>query len=187
VTGLPGGNAGKAAALTILALVAGAIYFAILSPVLAFYDSNAGRLEQRRELVRRAQNAANDLPRLRVLAKQRANSSRNLNLLLVGASDAVASAALQSSLKDMFEDEGAKLTSAATMPPETEGAFRRVGVRITFSGDLQLLTTVLLGIEAAHPVLAVGNLELHIAADSENEDEDPSLAIALDVFGYRVK
>ena len=186
MTGLPEGNAGKAAALAILALVVAAIYFAILSPVLAFYDSNAERLEQRRELARRDQNAANDLPRLRALAKQRGNSTQNVNLL-TGASDAIAAAALQSSLKDMFEDEGAKFTSAATMPSETEGAFRRVGVRIAFSGDLQLLTTVLLGIEAAHPVLAVGNLELHVAADSESEGENPSLAIALDVFGYRVK
>jgi hypothetical protein len=186
VTGPPGGNAGKAAALAILALVVAAIYFAILSPVLAFYDSNAETLEQRRELARRDQNAANDLPRLRALAKQRGSSAQNVNLL-TGASDAIAAAALQSSLKDMVEEEGAKITSAAMLPPESEGTFRRVGVRIAFSGDLQLLTTVLLGIEAAHPVLSVGNLELHVAADSESEDENPSLAIALDVFGYRVK
>jgi general secretion pathway protein M len=186
VTGLPEGHAGKAAALAILALVVAAIYFAILSPVLAFYDSNAERLEQRRELVRRDKRAADDLPRLRSLAKQRGANPRGADLLLAGASDAVAAAALQSNLKDMVEEVGAKITSAATLPPESEGAFRRVGVRVAFSGDLQLLTTVLLGIEASHPVLSVGNLELHVAGDSEGDD-DPSLAIALDVFGYRAK
>ncbi|HXJ01739.1 MAG TPA: type II secretion system protein GspM [Micropepsaceae bacterium] len=187
MTGLPEGNAGKAAALAILVIVVAAVYFAILSPVLAFYDSNAERLEQRRELVRRDRNAVNDLPRLRALAKQRGKNPPGADLLLAGASDAIAAAALQSSLKDMVEEEGAKITSAATLPPESDGAFRRVGVRVAFAGDLQLLTTVLLGIEAAHPVLSVGNLELHTAGESEGGDENPNLSIALDVFGYRAK
>jgi hypothetical protein len=187
VTALPEGNRGKAAALGILALVIAAIYLAILSPVLAFYESNAQRLEQRRELVRRDRNAVNDLPRLRALAKERAKGAGGDDLLLTGASDAIAAAALQSNLKDMVEENGAKISSAATLPPETEGALQRVGVRVAFSGDLQLLTTVLLGIEAARPVLSVGNLELHVAGDSEEGDENPGLAIALDVFGYRAK
>jgi general secretion pathway protein M len=187
VTALPEGNTGKAAALGILVLVIAAIYLAILSPVLAVYDSNAQKLEQRRELVRRDRKAVNDLPRLRALAEERAKGARGDDLLLTGTSDAIAAAALQSNLKDMVEENGAKISSAATLPPETEGAFQRVGVRVAFSGDLQLLTTVLLGIEAAHPVLSVGNLELHVAGDSEEDDENPSLAIGLDVFGYRAK
>lgn len=184
--GAPEGNAGKAAALFILALVAASFYFAVLSPVLAFYGGNAEALEQKRELVRRYENAADDLPRLRKLATERRGEAREENLLLTGGSDAVAAASLQSSLKDMVEGEGAKITSAATLPPETEGDFRRVGVRIAFSGDLTLLTTVLQGIALARPVLAVDNLELHVAGDSD-DDENPNLAVALDVFGYRAK
>jgi Tfp pilus assembly protein PilO len=187
MNGLPEGKAGKATALAILALLIAAFYFAILSPVLAFYESNAQTLEQRRELARRYESAANDLPRLRALAKQRGAKEQSGDLLLTGASDAVAAAALQSSLKDMVEGEGAKITSAAMIPPEDEGPFRRVGVRIAFSGDLQLLTSVLLEIEAAHPVLSVGNLDLRVTGDSKGDDENPDLAIALDVSGYRAR
>ncbi|HEX3487418.1 MAG TPA: type II secretion system protein GspM [Micropepsaceae bacterium] len=187
MTSLPEGNAGKATALAILVLAIAVIYFAILSPVVALYDSNAERLEQRRELVRRDQKAVNDLPRLRALAKQNGNKPKGPALLLAGASDAVAAAALQSSLKDMVEENGTKITSATTLPPEPDGAFRRVGVRIAFSGDLELLTTVLLGIEAARPVLSAGNLDLHVAGDSDSGEENPSIAVALDVFGYRAK
>lgn len=182
----PEGKLGKAAALSILALGAIASHFAILSPVLAFYDSNAQRLEQKRELVRRYENAAGALSELRGLANERQGRVRGQEALLTGSSDAVAAAALQSLLKDMVAAEGVRINSAGTLPPETQGDFRRVGIRIAFSGDLKSLTTVLKGIEGAHPVLAVGDLELNAAGGTE-EDKIPNLAVTLDVFGYRAK
>ncbi len=184
---LPDGVVGKAAAVSILALLLGVVYLAILLPVLGFYDSRTQALEQRRETLRRYENAARDLPRLRVLAKQRRDTGREGEVLLTGSSDAVSAAALQSSLKDMLEGEGAKIASAATLPSEVAGNFMRVGVRVAFSGNLQLLTTLLLDIEGAQPALAVGNVELHVAGDSDGQDEDPNLAISLDIFGYRAK
>jgi hypothetical protein len=185
VSGLPEGKAGKGAALALLLLVVATFYFAILSPVLAFYDGNAERLEQRRETVRRYQNAANDLPRLREEAKQRRAQSNRPELLLTGASDAIAAAALQSNLKDIIEGEGAKITSASVLTPDVEDNYRRVGVRIAFSGDLELLTTVLLGIEAAHPALIAGNLDVRVTGNAD--EETPTLAVAMDVFGYRAR
>jgi hypothetical protein len=184
---LPEGTAGKATALGLLMLVMAAAYFALVSPVLNFYESNAQRLEQRRELLRRDQNAVHDLPRLRALAKRRPKPSPGDDLLLTGASDAVAAAELQLTLKEMIEENGARIASASTLPPESAGGFQRVGVRVAFSGDLQSLTTVLAGIETAHPIFSLGNLELHVADVSGEGDENPSLAIALDVFGYRAK
>ena len=182
---LPEGKAGKGAALALLLLVVASFYFAVLSPVLAFYDDTAQRLEQRRETVRRYQNAANDLPRLREEAKQRRSRNERSDLLFTGASDAIAAAALQSTLKDIIEGEGAKIASASMLTPQVEDNYRRVGVRIAFSGDLELLTTVLLGIEAAHPALVAGNLDVRATGDSDAEN--PALAVALDVFGYRAK
>jgi Tfp pilus assembly protein PilO len=184
---LPEGNTGKALALFILVLALAGIYFVLLSPLMAVYDSNAQSLEQRRETIRRYEKAVNDLPRLRLLAKQHRDRPKNGDLLLNGASDAIAAAALQSNLKEMVEGEGAKITSAAMLPPVTKEGYQRVGVRIAFSGNLQLLTTVLGGIATSHPILGVGNLDLHVAGDSEGGNEDPSLSIALDVFGYRAK
>jgi hypothetical protein len=185
VSALPEGNTGKGAALALLLIVVACFYFAVLSPVLAFYDGNAQLLEQRRETVRRYQNAANDLPRLREEAKQRGAQSNSADLLLAGASDAIAAASLQSTLKDIIEGEGAKITSASVLTPEVEDNYRRVGVRIAFSGDLELLTTVLLGMEAAHPALLAGNLDVRVTGDSD--EESPTLAVAMDVFGYRAK
>jgi hypothetical protein len=184
---LPEGKSGKAAALSVLALVVATAYFAVLAPVLSLYVSNAQTLEQRREILRRDRNAVSDLPRLRALAKERAGEARDNELLLNGASDATAAAELQAALKDMIEENGAKISSAATLTPEAAGEFRRVGIRVASSGDLQVLTSVLLGIEAARPIFRLGNLDLHVAGIADESGENPSLDFALDVFGYRVK
>jgi hypothetical protein len=101
--------------------------------------------------------------------------------LLTGATDALAAADLQSTLKDLVEEGGATLESAQTLPPETLANFRRVGVRISFSGGLELLTSVLLGVETAKPVLSVGSLQVN----SSDEETGEELAIAMDVYGYR--
>ena len=106
-------------------------------------------------------------------------------MLLTGSTDAVAAAALQSTLKVLVELEGAKLNSAEMLPPETEdNVVRRVGVRIAFTGNLTLLATVLEGVEMTRPVLSVGNLDIHTAADRDDEEEDQTLAIVMDVYGF---
>jgi Type II secretion system (T2SS), protein M subtype b len=185
VNSLPDGIRGKAAALGIAALAAAVIYLALVSPLWAFYQASAQALDLKREMLRRSENAVNDLPRLRALSKRLGDSSRGADLLLSGSSDSIAAAQLQSTLKDLVETEGAKLTSTTVLRPEIADRFRRVGVRVSFSGDLKLLTAVLQGIEKSHPVMAVGGLELHVAGAPVDASEDPNLAIALDIVGFR--
>jgi len=185
VTFLPAGAASKLVALAIGGLAIVVFNFAIVQPLYAFYDAGAQRLQDRLDIVARYRSAANDLPRLQADAKQWSDQTRNGSLLFSGSSDAIAAATLQSTLKDMVEQGGAKLTSAQTLPPETENNFRRVGVRVAFSGDLTLLTAVLAGIETARPVLTVVNLELHGESDSSNGDSGGALTIAMDVYGFR--
>ena len=178
---LPEGTQGKALALAIAVLAVCVFYFAILSPLFAFYAANAQTLQDRQDVFRRYQNAAQDLPRLRAGAKQVQDQSGNGAVLLPGESDAVAAAGLQASLKDMIEQAGAKLTTAQTLPPESQSGFRKVGMRVAFSGDLSLLTTVLLDMETAHPVLSVNSLDIH-----GGEDEG-ALAITMDVYALRAE
>ena len=185
MSGLPEGITGKVAALGIASLAAAAIYLAVVSPLWAFYQAGSQALDLKREMLRRSENAVNDLPRLRALSKRLGDSSRDAGLLLSGSSDSIAAAQLQSALKDMVEAEGAKLTSTTVLPSEVADGFRRVGVRVSFSGDLKLLTAVLQGIETSHPVMAVSGLELHVAGAPVDAGEDPNLVIALDIVGFR--
>lgn len=188
MTGLPEGNRGRVLAVTILIVAMATIHFAVLSPVLAYYDSNAQTLEQRRELLRRYRSAVAELPHLRAEQKRHGSTLDNTQLLLAGTSDPIAMAALQANLKDIVEGNGAEIASASTLPPDAAGLLRRVGVRIAFSGDLESLTTVLLEIQAARPMLSVGNMDLRVdtaAKDSGDGGENPDLAVTLDVFGFR--
>ena len=184
---LPEGRSGRLTALGILAVLLAAAYLAIISPVISFYADTASTLEQRREQTRRYHNAVNDLPRLREAAKRQADAASAANMLLTGVSDAVAAAELQSSLKEMVEGEGATIMSAAILPVQAEGAFQRVGLRIAFSGDMQLLTTVLLQVEEARPMLFVGDFDIHQSSAGEGDEDNPMLAVSLDVFGYRAR
>jgi hypothetical protein len=187
MTALPEGRSGRFAALGILVVLLAAAYLAIISPVISFYASTADTLDQRREQVRKYRNAVNDLPRLREGAKRQSDAASAANMLLTGASDAVAAAELQSSLKDIVEGEGTTIMSAAILPVEAEGAFRRVGLRIAFSGDIEVLTTVLLQVEEARPMLFVGDFDVHQSSAGESDGENPMLAVSLDVFGYRAR
>jgi len=180
MSGLPEGTRGKALALAIGALLLCVLYVAIVMPLRGFYDTNAQALHDRGEVMKRYERAVQDLPRLRGEAQQRRQQPGG-SLLLTGSSDAVAAADLQSTLKDLVEADGATLESAQTLPAETLGDFRRVGVRLSFSGSLELLTSVLLGVETANPVLSVGGLELH----SSDEETGQDLTIAMDVYGFR--
>jgi hypothetical protein len=178
---LPDGFLGKALAVLIGVTVLIVVQFALVSPLFAYYSATAQDLQDRWDAVERYRNAVNDLPQLRTAAAGLRQKTGGQDLLLGGTSDALAAATLQSTLKDMIEQEGATLVSAQTLQPQPEGKFRRIGLRVSFSGNLTLLTTVLLGIETSHPVLSVGNLDLRGSGASENQ----TLTIAMDVYGFR--
>jgi hypothetical protein len=174
----------KALALVAGVLLLGAIYFVVVSPLSSYYEKTAQRVVERQEVVQRYQNGARDLPSLRAAA-QESDQLLSRDLLLIGSTDAIAAASLQSALKVLVELEGAKLKTAEMLPAETgENVVRRVGVRVAFTGNLTLLATTLEGVEATRPFLSVGNLSIHSAADPDNEGEDQALAIVMDVYGF---
>lgn len=189
---LPDGNKGRIAAFGIGAITIAAIYIGVIAPLSAFYDHGRQKLEERLEAVRRLESSAADLPRLWAAAQQWREKTRDGDFLLVGSSDTLAGASLQSTLKDLVEQNGAKLNSAEILPSDTSDKdkserdkFRRVGVRVAFSGDLTLITTVLHGIETSHPVIFVDNLDIHTTDNSSGADGGQSFTIALDVHGFR--
>jgi general secretion pathway protein M len=185
---LPQGPAGRALALAIGALGIAIFYFLVVSPVLDFYGNEAGIVQQRTEMAQRFKLLVRDLPDLRTADKKWRDQFGG-ELLLTGQSDAVASAAIQAMMKGTVEDAGAKLTSAEILPEMTEGEFRRVGIRVAFTGDLKLVASVLRSLETAHPVLFAGDFDLHAGSDSDNADGNSAgndgLAVTLDVYGFR--
>jgi hypothetical protein len=174
--------------VAIAALGATLFYFAIVSPILAYYSEQSAMVEQRTEMAQRFKILARDLPELRSADKKWRDQFGG-DILLIGESDAEASAAIQGIMKQTVEGAGAKLTSAEILPEKTEGDFRRVGIRVAFAGDLKLVTTVLKGVETSHPVLYAGDFDLHSGAGQDNAPQSGAagngLTVTLDVYGFR--
>jgi hypothetical protein len=183
---LPTGPAGRALAVAIAALGLVVFYFLAISPILNFYQDQAQQLAQRTDMAQRFKSLAHDLPDLRVADKKWRDQFGG-ELLLNGSSDAVASAAIQTMMKSTVEDAGAKLTSAEILPEKTEGDFRRVGIRVAFSGDIKLVSDVLRSLETTHPVLFAGDFDLHAGSGSSDDagGDGDDLAVTLDVYGFR--
>lgn len=185
MSNLPDGLLGKVLALAIVAFLLLAVRVAVVGPLLAAYDGGQQRLQERLDLVARLKRSAGDLPRLRAAVAAWRDENHGDDLLLAGSSDTVAAAALQTALKALVEQGGAKLSSAEVLPPDTVDRFRKVGIRVSFSGDLSLVSSVLGGIESSHPVIFLDNLDIRNAGKASGDDADQSLTVAIDVFGLR--
>lgn len=166
-------------------LAGAAVYVAAVAPLQSLYERGEETLRERLELAHRLEDSAAELPRLREAAAKWREVTHDQDLLFTGSSDAVAGATLQSALKALIEEGGATLTSAEILPSEASGKFGRVAVRVSFSGNLTLIAAVLRGIEESRPVILVDQLDIRSSGDSGGDGDDPSLAIALDVHGYR--
>jgi hypothetical protein len=190
---LPEGVQGQALALAITALAVMIFYLLIISPVLGFFGEREDQLDQRLAMAARYEALARELPALRA-ADKKWRDQEGGELLLEGNSDALASASLQAAMKSLVEDAGAKLSSSEVLQPAASGNFRRVGIRVAFSGDLKLVTAVLRGVETSRPVLSVGDFSLRSggAASAADSDDDTAsagdggqLSVTLDVYGFR--
>jgi general secretion pathway protein M len=183
---LPTGLRGKVLAVALCFLAVAAAYLVIVVPLVAFYQGNSEQLQERQTLALRLQRSARALPELQDQADAAQDTASDEDILLDGESDTVAAATLQSTVKDLVEGAGARLISSEILPPEKRDTLQRVGVHVSFNGNLSLLTTVLQGIRLAHPVIIVDNVDIHSAdGTDQNGASQKQLAIALDVYGFK--
>jgi hypothetical protein len=159
------------------------LYLVIVGPLISLYQGGQDELDARRDMVHRLQVSADHLPALRAESERLGKESAKGSVLLTGNGPTVAAAQLQSTVKEIVENNGAHLSSSEILAPDTADSFQKIGLHVSFSGDLTLLTTVLRGIETSHPAMFVDNVEIRGGANSG--DDAQSLSIAFDVYGFR--
>jgi len=133
---------------------------------------------------------ADSLPRLRASLNE---SLPAPVMTLTGGTDAVAAASLQGAIQDMVKAVGAGLGSIEIMPSEggSEG-LRRVGLKVTLSGDLKTVTRLLLAIDQASPPILVDELQIHGNAvqgasnGAQPSADDQRLDVSFAVYGFRL-
>lgn len=190
MTALPTGRRGRLLALSLVLLGLGGLYFLAVAPVVDLYQQRAARLEDGRMLLPRLQAAAAALPRLRAQVAELRAAARIRKVTLDGASDAIASANLQSRIEGFAGRAGVTIGSTESLPAETDDGYRRIGLRFALNGPYATLVKLLARIEAAAPPLIVDNLQVHgvlrrpgLPPDGES---DFGLDAGLDVYGFRI-
>lgn len=107
-------------------------------------------------------------------------------LLLAGASEALAAAALQNIIKTALIRAGGELRSTQPLATAEDKGFRRISVRALLTTDTDGLRILLHAVDAARPLLFVDSLEVRGRAVSHSigEPDEPQLDIRLDVTGF---
>ena len=182
---LPTGHQGRLLALLLLLVVLGAVYLVVAAPLIELYAGRAALVEDKRMLVPRLKAAADELPELRARVAGLRATAGAAKVTLEGSSDAIASANLQSHIAELATSVGVTIASTESLPVETRGGYRRIGLRYTLSGPYETLLKFIAKLEAATPPLVIENLHIHGVLRRPGTPAAGALDAGLDVYGFR--
>lgn len=193
---LPTGRRGRLLAVSLALAVLASFYAAVVSPLIALYAANEVAAETRRMLVWKLDAVSRELPVLRSrMAKLRAAAAVDTHTL-GGASDAVASAALQGRIGEIASTAGVAIASAESLPTEVQDGHRRVGLKLAVNGSYQGLIDLLAGLERTAPPLVVDNLQIRSShqrlrgpvppRSQAAAEQVPALNASFEVYGFRI-
>jgi len=154
---LPEGLRGRLLALALTVTILAALWAGCVQPLIDWHAARADTLEQRRALLQRMTTLATTLPELQ---RQASGEHAPAAALLEGASDAIAGAALQSSVQHMASMAGAELNSMEILPAEQRGTYRRIGLRVATAAQWPVLIELLRAVEQGSPRMLVDDLQL---------------------------
>lgn len=179
--------ASRSTALGVLALVMLLAYALAVAPLLSAYGETDRALVRARDNLVRYDELARARPALlRQIEDLRAREKSD-SAYLQGATDALAAAELQERVSGAITGSGGTLTSTQPLPVAEEGGFRRVAVRVQFSGTIAAVHAALHALESAKPFVLIDNLDLRsrtVRRPGGGDDVDPVLLVRLDLMGY---
>jgi general secretion pathway protein M len=180
---LPTGQRGQMLAAGLAVLTLSLLWLGLVTPVLQWYDNRSGQLELMRGRAAREIALIATLPELKEAAK--AAAATPSTAMLTGASDAIAGATLQEQVQSMATSANAQLTSIETLPAEQVGLYRRIGVHVELSAQLDVITHLLSAVEEAQPRMLVDDIRLTATPIGLQTVQLP-LDAAFTVYGFRI-
>jgi general secretion pathway protein M len=183
IAALPTGPTGRMLAIGVTVLVIVVLWLGVASPLLALYQDRSDWLVQRSALADRMEALAASLPKLQAQAAAQADDTHPPSLMLEGASDALAAAALQETLEKAAASSGTSLSSAESVPVQIVGSVRRIGLKVNVSGAYRALIDFLVRIDQSEPPLLTD--ELQIEGSLNPGETDPQLQAFVTVYGFR--
>jgi general secretion pathway protein M len=181
---LPNGRTGQLLALGLTVVAFLALWLGVVMPLLDWHNDRAEALAQQQSRALRMEALAQALPGLQEQAKAVAAGGAGEAALLDGDNDSMASASLQERLQAMFMQAGVQLNSVETLPGDDAGAYRRIGLRISFNASWPVLMTLLKEMHVASPALLVDELQLTQALHRISTAPG-SFDVACAIFAFR--
>jgi general secretion pathway protein M len=182
---LPTGRTGQLLALAILCLVLGGVYLLLISPAIDLYSEREATVADRRMLAPRLSAAAAEVPELRARLAELQAAAKTRDIVIDGASDAIAAANLQSRLEELAKSVGVTIGSTEGIAAENRGGYRRVGLRLAISGEYEAIIKLLAAIETAAPPLVLSNMQFHGVLRPTAQAQSSRLDAGVEVYGFR--
>lgn len=185
-------RASRAVALAILLGLVAILYFGIVAPLVNEYESFGDTIAQTQDQIARYHRAAHDLAARQTELAALERRPAAADGFLVGANDTLIALQIQNRLKSLTDAAKGELRSTQVLPPQDEGALRRVSVRSQMSTNVAGALSVLYGLESENPLLFIDNLDIRAhqggARDVRGRGVDTAndglLDVQFDVYGY---
>lgn len=184
-------NKSRIAALALLLGMVLIFSLGLFGPLLAINQSYRERIEDSEFKLQKLRNIAAEkdfwLKRLEEIKMQGKAEGR----LIARDTAALASADLQSLIKEAVNRAGGELISTQVIPEHKEEQFNRVAVKVRMTGSTQALRDILHSFESGHPILFVDNLNIRpirnvqpMLPGRKAGKVTDKLSVDFDVIGY---
>lgn len=160
------------------------IYGLVVAPIRAFFSDRDTFIAEQGALLARLTSIAAQEANVQAAARQVAEQAKR-GELLVGPNESVINADLQTRLKTVAEQSGARLRSVQSLPARTSDKVRYVGCQLDIFGSLQAIHKTIHAVESRTPYLFVVAAALKPApvVNRAGPPEQPVLEARLDIFG----
>jgi general secretion pathway protein M len=183
---LPTGRQGRLLALVLLLIALGGIYVLAAAPLLDVYAELDKALENRRMLMPRLAAAGTDVPALRARITELRAAASTHAVALEGASDAIASANLQSRIQELASSADVTIRTTESLPAELRGDYHRIGLRLVLTATYDNFLSLLAKLETAMPPLVIDNLRVR-GLLTRSGGAAARVSVGLDVYGFRTR
>ncbi|MFZ2003916.1 MAG: type II secretion system protein GspM [Stellaceae bacterium] len=183
---MPAGVLGRALAWSMLCALIALGYLAAVVPLIELYHSGEATLTDRQLLVPKLERLAAEVPMLRTRLAELQTATAGSEVTLDGASDALASANLQSRLEQLAAANGVTIASTEAIAAESRGPYRRIGLRVAVNGNYEAIVKLLAAIQEAAPPLILANLQIHGLFRAVAIRTSYPLESRFEVYGLRV-
>jgi general secretion pathway protein M len=182
-------NNSRLLALGLLAGLVLLVALAVVAPLMGMAADDQETVEDLQFRLQKFQKIAAEKPvlldRLEKLKAQGQEDER----FLPKSTAALASAQLQTQIKEAVGEAEGELTSTQVIPERTEERFTRVAVKVRMNGSTDVLREVLHSFESAEPYLFIENLNIRPIRvprnpGAKNPQIPDRLSVDFDVIGY---